>query len=218
MSHLSRARPLIVEAKALFRLGLPIVVSLSAATLIGVVDTIMIAPLGTVPLAAASITASVLIILYSGLYGFVSVIGVRMAEAFGMEDSAALSDATGTGLIVSLIAGLSGTALMLALLPFLPLLGQPENVIAALGGYWVAVSFLLVPFTMFYTLKALFDAMNRPWLGVALAFLAVIVNVPANLLLIHGVGAWQGFGLLGAGLASLLSESLSLMLAVVLSV
>jgi len=45
------------EVRSLARLAIPIALSLGAATLIGVVDTIMIAPLGTVPLAAASVTA-----------------------------------------------------------------------------------------------------------------------------------------------------------------
>ncbi len=57
------------EARYLARLALPIVISLAAAALIGVVDTVMVAPLGTLPLAAVSITASVLIIFYSALYG-----------------------------------------------------------------------------------------------------------------------------------------------------
>ena len=201
------------EAKALTALGFPIVISLAAATLIGVVDTIMIAPLGTVPLAAASITASVILIFYSALYGFVSVIGVRMAEAHGRSSAEALSDATWTGVIVAIVTGVIGAGLMLAAKPALGLIGQPEEVTAIIGGYWTAMSLLLIPYTMFYALKALFDAIDRPWLGVGLAFVAVVVNVPANLVLIYGIGAWSGLGLLGAGVASLLSQTVSLILA-----
>ncbi|MEM9248177.1 MAG: MATE family efflux transporter [Pseudomonadota bacterium] len=201
------------EAKALASLAFPIVISLAAATLIGVVDTIMIAPLGTLPLAAASITASVILVFYSALYGFVSVIGVRMAEAYGRGSPEALSDATITGVIVAIVSGAIGAGLMLAAKPALGVLGQPEDVAAIIGGYWTAMSLLLIPFTLFYVLKALFDAIERPWLGVSLAFVAVALNVPANLVLIHGFGAWPGLGLLGAGLASLLSQTVSLILA-----
>ncbi|MEM0930015.1 MAG: MATE family efflux transporter [Pseudomonadota bacterium] len=194
-------------------LGFPIVISLAAATLIGVVDTIMIAPLGTVPLAAASITASVILIFYSALYGFVSVIGVRMAEAQGRGSSEALSNATSTGVVVATVTGVIGAGLMLATRPALGLIGQPEEVIAVVGGYWTAMSLLLIPYSMFYALKALFDAVDRPWLGVGLAFVAVVVNVPANLVLIQGIGGWPGLGLLGAGVASLLSQTVPLILA-----
>ncbi|WP_425045813.1 MATE family efflux transporter [Primorskyibacter sp. S87] len=202
------------ETRDLARLGFPIVISLAAATMIGVVDTVMVAPLGTLPLAAVSITTSVLIIFYSALYGFVSVIGVRMARAFGEGSGDALSVATWAGVAVSVGLGLLGTAAMLALKPALGWIGQPPEVVDLIGGYWTAMSLLLVPFTVFYALKALFDAIDRPWLGVGLAFLAVGLNIPANFVLIHGLGDWPGFGLLGAGLASLLSEVVSLIGAV----
>lgn len=204
------------EIRHLARLAFPIVISLAAATLIGVVDTIMIAPLGTNELAAAAIATAFLIVFYSGLYGFVSVAGVRMASAYGGNDPEALAMATRAGLIVAGATGVLGAALMLLGWFALDLIGQPPEVTAILGGYWITMSLLLIPYTLFYTLKALFDAMDAPWIGVALAFLAVALNVPANLVLIHGIGTWEGWGLLGAGLASLLSESVSFVLAWIL--
>lgn len=204
------------EIRSIAALSFPIAISLAAATLITVVDTIMIAPLGTVPLAAASITGTFLIVMYSGLFGFVSATGVRMAEAHGKADPDALTDATHSGLLVGLGSGLIGMGFMLAVLPLLPHVGQPEDVVAIVPGYWTAMALYFVPFTLFYMLKGLFDAVDRPWVGVILAFGAVLLNIPANYILIHGIGAWEGFGLLGAGLASLLSESVSLIAALII--
>ncbi|NOD36140.1 MULTISPECIES: MATE family efflux transporter [unclassified Ruegeria] len=215
-----RPRPswgaILKEARYLARLAFPIVISLAAAALIGVVDTVMVAPLGTLPLAAVSITASVLIIFYSALYGFVSAIGVRMAEAFGKTSDQGLAAATNAGVFVSLVVGSVGAVAMICLKPALSWIGQPPEVVSLIGGYWIAMSLLLVPFTVFYTLKALFDAMNRPWIGVGLAFLAVGFNIPSNYVLIHGVGGWPGLGLVGAGIASLLSQIVPLIMALVI--
>ncbi|WP_333713379.1 MATE family efflux transporter [Yoonia sp.] len=204
---------LLSEMRRLAGLSFPIVISMAAATLIGVIDTIMIAPLGTLPLAAASITTFVLIVFYSGLYGFISAIGVRMAEAHGKSHPESLSQATRTGLWIGLVSGTVGMFVMLSLRPVLPLIGQPPEVVALVGGYWTAMAVMLIPFTLFYALKGLFDAIDAPWIGVGLAFLAVALNVPANWILIHGIGGWDGFGLLGAGLASLISQTVSLGLA-----
>ncbi|WP_298847246.1 MATE family efflux transporter [uncultured Ruegeria sp.] len=204
------------EARYLARLALPIVISLAAAALIGVVDTVMVAPLGTLPLAAVSITASVLIIFYSALYGFVSAIGVRMAEAFGKTSDQGLAAAKSAGIFVSLVVGSVGAVAMNCLKPALSWIGQPPEVVSLIGGYWIAMSLLLVPFTIFYTLKALFDAMNRPWIGVGLAFLAVGFNIPSNYVLIHGVGGWPGLGIVGAGIASLLSQIVPLLAALLI--
>ena len=137
------------EMRRLAALGVPIVVSLAAATLIGVVDTIMIAPLGTVPLAAASVTSAVMLIFYAALYGFVSVIGVRMASAFGRRDATALTVATKTGLVAAAVGGVAGAVLMLAIKPALFILGQPPEVLTAMTGYYIVMSGLLIPFTLF---------------------------------------------------------------------
>jgi MATE family multidrug resistance protein len=202
------------EAGRLVSLATPIMVALTATVLIGVVDTIMIAPLGTVPLAGASIAASVIIVFYASVYGLVSVIGVRVAQAFGARDDAAVGLTVKAGIVVGAGAGVLSTALMIAILPLLPYLGQPETVLAILAPYWIAMSFVLLPFSILYALKGLYDATELAWLGVAFSFIGVFLNVPANWLLIHGVGDWEGLGLLGAGLASALSETVSLIVAV----
>ena len=74
------------EVAHLVRLAVPIVIGLASSTLISVVDTVMIAPLGTFPLAATSITVSVLLIFYSGLYGVTSVAGVLVARHYGAKE------------------------------------------------------------------------------------------------------------------------------------
>ncbi|MGB1235613.1 MAG: MATE family efflux transporter [Planktomarina sp.] len=202
------------DARDIAKLAFPIAISMMGATLIGVVDTIMVAPLGTIPLAAVSLTAAVMIVFYSALYGFISVTGVRMAEGFGAGNNAALSNATRTGLRIALVTGIVGAILMIVIRPYLIYLDQPVEVVAALQGYWITMALTLVPFTLFYVLKGLFDAIDAPWIGVALAFFAVALNVPANWVLIHGLGDWQGLGVLGAGLASLLSQTVCLGVAV----
>ena len=82
----------------ILRLSLPIVAGLAASTMIGVVDTIMIAPLGTVPLAAASLTTAVIIIFYSALYGFLSATGVEAAHRHGAGDEDGVARALRAGL------------------------------------------------------------------------------------------------------------------------
>jgi len=194
------------EVRPILKLGIPLMIGLASATLIGVVDTIMIAPLGTVPLAAAGITTAVLIILLSALWGVVTVVSVRIATDHGANDTRAVSAHIRNGLALAVVAGGLAAALMLAMFPLLGPVGQPDAVIEILFPYWSSMALWLLPFTAYFVLKALFDAVGREWVGVAFGYLAVLVNVPANYLLIH---VW-GFGLWGAGLASLLSQSTAL--------
>lgn len=198
------------EIGPLLSLSVPMMVGLSAMTLMGVVDTVMVAPLGTVALAAVGIASAVGILFLAALWGIVTVIGVRMAQAHGGGDARGVSGEVRAGLALGGLTGSAGAVLMLALLPFLGLIGQPPAVVAALPVYWTLVAVALVPFTMFFALKALFDTIGRPWAGVALSYLGVALNVPLNWLLIYQLG----LGLTGAGLASLLSQLVTLVVAV----
>lgn len=194
------------EIRPLVRLSLPLMIGLLAATMIGLVDTVMISPLGTVPLAAAGITSAVLIILISALWGVITVISVQISQATGARDRIGVSAQVRHGLALALVSGAAGAALMMAAFPLLRPLGQPDAVLAILLPYWASMALWIIPFTAFFALKSLFDAVGREWTGVALSYLGVVVNIPANYLLIHVAG----LGILGAGLASVLSQGLSL--------
>lgn len=198
------------EFGPLIRLSVPLMTGLAAALLIGVVDTAMISPLGTVPLAAAGITMAVCIIMISALWGLITVISVQISQADGAGQPARVAHALRTGLMLCVLGGGGGGLLMLALYPALGPLGQPPEVIAVLLPYWASMAFWLIPFTLFFGLKSLWDAIDRPWVAVGLSYIGVVVNIPANYTFIH-VLDW---GLLGAGLASILSQSCSLLAAV----
>lgn len=197
------------EILPLFRLAVPLMAGLAAALLIGVVDTAMISPLGTVPLAAAGVTTAVLIILISALWGVVTVISVQISQAEGAGDPVRVAMALRSGLLLCLIGGGGAALLMIVVYPLLGPLGQPAEVLAILLPYWLSMAVWIVPFTLFFGLKALFDAVDRPWTAVGLSYLGVLFNVPANYAFIHVLG----LGILGAGLASILSQCVSLLAA-----
>lgn len=195
----------------LFRLAVPLMAGLAAALLIGVVDTAMISPLGTVPLAAAGITTAVLIILISALWGLITVISVQISQGDGAQDPARVALALRSGLLLCALGGGGAALIMLAIYPVLGPLGQPPEVLAILLPYWASMALWILPFTLFFGLKSLWDAIDRPWVAVGLSYIGVVVNVPANYTFIH-IFEW---GLLGAGLASILSQSCSLLAAAV---
>ncbi|MEM6826297.1 MAG: MATE family efflux transporter [Pseudomonadota bacterium] len=193
----------------LIRLAVPLMVGLSAALMIGVIDTAMISPLGTVPLAAAGVTTAVLIILVSALWGVVTVISVQISQARGAGDPGRVALALRSGLLLCFLGGGVAALIMVGIYPLLGPLGQPEEVLAVLLPYWLSMAFWMVPFTLFFGTKALFDAVDWPWSAVGLSYLGVLFNVPANYLFIHVLG----LGVLGAGLASILSQCVSLLAA-----
>lgn len=201
------------EVPGIFGLTLPIVMSLSASTLIGVTDSIMLAPLGPVPLAAVGLTTAVAVIFYATIFGLLSALSVRIGHAHGARTFRHIPTLLRSGLALGAIVGVGSALVMGAIFPLLPLLGQPEAVIAALPAYWALIALFLIPFSMLTVFKSAFEAVGRPWLGTIFAFMAVIINIPLNYALIWGIGPLPMLGLTGAGLAALIAETLALLAA-----
>jgi multidrug resistance protein, MATE family len=213
MAALSIFRATWRQVPGILGLAAPIVSSLAASTLIGVTDSVMLAPLGAVPLAAVGITSAISILFYAAIYGLISALSVRIGVAWGAGEARRIPVILRSGLALGLMLGVVAAVLMAAIWFLLPLLGQPDEVIAAMGAYWLFMSAFLVPFAVLTAFKSAMEAVERPWLGTAFSFLAVAINIPLNYALIRGVGPFPQLGLAGAGLASLLAEALGLLAA-----
>jgi MATE family multidrug resistance protein len=196
------------EVGSLARLAAPLVAGLVASTGMGLVDTAMLGPLGVIPLAAVSLTSSIIVIFYAALYGFAGPVGLFAGRAYGEGRSAALGRLARHACWLAMLAGAIGAVAMAALLPLLSALGQPADVIAAIGPYWLWMSASLVPFTLTMAIKNLLDATEQAWTGVLLTLLPVVLNIGLNWVLIYGHLGAPALGLTGAGLGSFLAQSL----------
>jgi MATE family multidrug resistance protein len=199
-------RPALAEVRPLVALTVPIVAGFACSTLITVVDTVMVAPLGTVPLAAVSLAASAMILFYSAIYGVVTASGIRISEHLGARAPGAVRGALRAGLVLAAIGSTAGALAMAALFPGLPLIGTPDAVMAELGPYWMAMAATLLPWAISIVLIGALNAEGRPWLGFGVGALQLAANVPLNWALIHTAG----LGVFGAGLASLIATLLSI--------
>lgn len=205
--------PFLDEFVSITRLAVPIVVGLSTGALITVTDAIMLAPLGPVPLAAAGLAGAVATVLFAAIYGFLSVLSVRIGTAYGAGQARRIAGVWRTGLWLGLGTGLAAALLMALTWPLMPLLDQPAEVLAIAGPYWLLIAAFLVPFAILTVFKSAFEAIDRPWTGTLFGVLACVLNVPLNYVLIHGIGGFEGLGLTGAGIASLLAETVAMAVA-----
>jgi multidrug resistance protein, MATE family len=210
---MSALRRILAELPAIIALVVPIVTGLAASTLLGVTDSLMLAPLGAVPLAAVGITNAVAVILYAAIYGLLSALSVRIGAAYGAGAGRAIPGILRSGLMLGALVGALGTLVMLAVWPVLPFLGQPPEVLAEMFAYWVAIALMMIPFSVLTVFKSAFEAVDRPWLGTGFAMLAVIINIPLNYALIWGLGPLPMLGLTGAGVATVVAETIALAVA-----
>ena len=202
-------RAIVSEVPSLLRLAVPVIVGLISVTLMGVVDTLMIAPLGTGALAAIGLATSALIIVYSGLFGLLSVVAVAMAQAHGAKDQRALAAHLTSGMVLATLAALAVAGAMVLAFPGFSLLTSSPAVLDALFPYWCAVAAMTLPYALFGVFRGLYNAIDRPWAAVWIGLAGVALNIPLNWLLIYEAD----LGLLGAGLASFAAKSMTLLIA-----
>lgn len=203
----------IERAKRLSLLAAPLAASQVSDMVTVAVDTIMVGALGTTALAAVSLSSSsAILVLLFGL-GYNIAITPLLAAAWGRGDTEQAKTVVVAGAKISIAVACILVALLLALSPFLWLLGAPESVTAEAGPYyrWFVASFMFrLTFGIF---KQTSEAMGNTKLPMMIAIAANLLNVLFNWLLIWGVGGLPVMGAEGAGLATFLSRGFGVVLA-----
>ncbi len=180
----------------------------------GFADTLMVGQHSTSELAAAGfVNNTMALLLVSGMgfsYGLTPVVGALLGE--GRVHSIAgklrndLVACSAVGLLLMLLAG--------CFLAALPWLGQPEELLPLMRPYLLVLMLSLLPQMAFNAYKQFSDGVKDTAMPMWIMIVSNIANVLGNWLLIYGHWGLPELGLLGAGLATLLSRLLQLVLMV----
>lgn len=197
------------EVGSLISLAIPLIAGMLSSVIVGLTDTYFLGPLGEVPLAAVSLATSVAIILYAALYGLLGPVGYLVGTAFGAGDAAKISRVIKHGVVIGFGAGVVGFLLMALGLLALPYIGQPPEVVQIITPYWLLIGALMMPFLVGFVYKQFYDAIDKPWTGVALTLVGVGINIPLTWALVGGhLPRVPALGLVGAGWAAFISGCL----------
>lgn len=190
------------EARATLALAWPLIGAQLAQHGIHAVDVIMAGRLGPEALAAALVGASVFHLFFIFGVGVLMAVATLAAQAKGARDMAGIRRSVRQGLwSAALIAGPAMAALAMAA-PALRAFGQPADLVVLAQTYLDAMLWSLPGALGFVVLRCFVSALGRPGLALAAMIAAFVVNIPADYVLMFGLGAWPGWGLVGAGVAS----------------
>jgi multidrug resistance protein, MATE family len=194
------------ESRTTLKLAVPLISGQLSQMLTGVADTVMIGAVGMVPLGAATVANTLLAVPFVVGIGLLSAVSVRVSQAHGAGDAGAAGAALRHGTWLALAWGLAVTAGAGLSLPFLGLLGQPEEAVARAPVYLMTCAVSLVPVMLTMAWKNHADAMSRPWTPFWIGLGGIGLNVGLNWLWIHGRWGFPAMGLEGAGYATLVSR------------
>lgn len=192
--------------KALFYLGVPIVIGQIGVIILGFADTLMVGHHSTQELAAASFVNNMFnlaIIFSTGFsYGLTPIIGSLYGH----------SDFTGAGRFLknSLLANSLIAVVLIFLMTILYFniekLDQPAELLPLIRPYYIVLLLSLFFVLLFQGFKQFADGITDTHTSMWILLGGNLLNIVGNYILIYGKFGFPEFGLLGAGISTLFSR------------
>ncbi len=191
-----------------FNLALPVVLSQLGQVSVGVADSMMVGRLGALPLAAASLGNSIFFVILMFGMGVSMGITPLVAVAEGKGKSQRIGKLFQHGLWINIATALLLMVAVAGLSQGLSSLDQPEEVVELTIPYLFIITASLFPFMIFQTFKQLAEGLSQTKQAMYITIFCNLVNVGLNWVLIYGNLGAPEMGLIGAGLATLISRIL----------
>ena len=202
-------RLLLAENRRTLALAIPIMAGHIGQMLMGLIDTLMVARLGVVPLGACAFANTLLSMPLIFGFGVLSAVSVRAAHAHGSGNPGDARAMVRGGFLIALALGLLVGLLAHLALPFLPVFGQPQSVNTAVGGYLLICAWSAIPVFFTTVSKNYCEAFARPWPPFWIMLAGVVLNAVLNWLLIFGNLGFPAMGLEGAAIATFIARLLT---------
>lgn len=195
-------------------LALPMIVGNVGQMLIGVTDSIMIGQVGTVPLAASAFAGSVFGVFFIVGIGLLTSVTVLVSRDRGAGRLDGCASTLRHGLAVALVVSVLEAALLTWLSRHAGWFGQPPEVVAAVNPYFVIIAWSLVPTFLFLTAKQFCEALDHATAPMVVTLGNIGLNIALNWILIYGHLGAPALGLAGAGIATLITRTVGLVVLV----
>ncbi|MCX7559153.1 MATE family efflux transporter [Sulfitobacter sp. F26204] len=198
------------HVRAILTLGLPLIGGHLAQIAITVTDTVMVGWYSIEGLAAVTLAGTYFFVLFIFGSGFAFAVMPMVAAFAAEEDEVAIRRTTRMGLWLSLAFGAIALPLLLFAQPVLRLLGQGEAVAQQAASYLSVAGWGILPALLVMVLKSYLAALERTQVVLWITLLAAAVNALANYAFIFGNWGAPELGVVGAALASLSTQIVSL--------
>ena len=208
--------------KRLLKLALPVIVAQAGQLTTQFADTAMVGQYGgedPIPLAAVSLGSSLFLLIYLAALGLAMAITPLVGEHYARGDRRMVGHLFQNGIVYSLAIGVVGTAIALALRPFIGVLGDwmssPGESVEAVAEmalpYYDMLVWSIMPLMMFLAIKQFLEGLGNTKIAMWITLWGNIANVALNYIFIFGKCGMEPMGAEGAGLATLISRILQML-------
>jgi MATE family multidrug resistance protein len=188
------------------KLAYPVILGMLGHTLIGIVDNFMVGNLGSTELAAVSLGNSFIFIALSLGIGFSTAITPLTAEADAEKDDKKIRSTFHHGLLLCTVLGIALFILTVLSKQIMYFMQQPKAVADLAAPYIDWVAFSLIPVIIYQGYKQFADGLAKTKYSMYAIFMANVVHIFFNYVLIYGVWFFPKLGILGAALGTVISR------------
>ncbi len=170
------------------------------------IDTVLVAPLGQIPVAAMGIATALVAFALGILLALGNGIQLLVGRAYGSKNSEDLVIVFWVGLFLNSLTALS---FFLILSAFGPALVAAITTDAEIGKQvlsYLAITKYIILFTAFTQVcTAFYNGCGNTWISLKGFLIEIPANITLSYVLIYGVGSFLGLGLVGAAWGSLVA-------------
>jgi len=196
--------------REIWNLAWPVILSQALASIVSLIDMAMVGRLGRDAVAAVTYTTQYLNLAQSVLFAVGMASIALMARAIGANEPARARSAFGASILVcGGVAGLFTTIVLLAPNGLLTLLEAPPHVVAVGATYFQLTLGSVLLLAISITVESGFRACRNTRIAMLIALAVTIAKTGLNALLIFGTLGFPRLELVGAGVATLISQVLA---------
>lgn len=196
-----RAR-IAADARAIARLGGPLLINNLSITGMSFADTVMAGQLGAVDLAGLAIGVAYFhLFMFVGL-GLLMAVSPAVAHAYGADDSAVVTRYARQSWWLALVLSIVLVAGLWQVGWVLPALGISPEILPVATGYVHAMSFGMPAYMAFFALRFTSEGLGNTKPIMYIAFVGLAINVIGNWLFMYGKFGLPRLGAVGCGVAT----------------
>ncbi len=196
------------EFSRTLKISVPLIISNVSQIGLGLVDSAMIGAVDYRQLAASSLVINIIAIPQVLGIGMTMAISPLVAIANGRKDTFKASSVLYNGFVLSSLAAVLISILMVVNRDILFQLGQDHDVAIFAKPFYTLMAWSLIPMLMFFAVKQFCDALEFTKTAMVLSLLSLPVNAFLNWIFIYGRFGFARMELMGAGLATLITRTL----------
>ena len=196
--------------RSLLTLAIPIVAANILQSAYQLIDAFWVGRLGGAAVAAVSISFPVMFLMFAVGAGLSIAGSTLIAQYVGAGNQKMVGHVAGQTLLMVILASVVlGTAGFFLAPSLLRLMGVAPDVYAGALGF-MRVSFIGLVFNFsFFVFNAIMRSVGRPTVPVFIVLGTVVLNFVLNPVIIFGWGPVPGYGVMGAALTTLASQSIA---------